>query len=218
MENKEFDYAKDNLEMRPLEHYLELYRAADPFEMAERTGVDYNPDTNEFHLHVLNKGYFVSYPDFEIRKEDESDTSYHSLLDFHKTKIFVLGFLVECRMVQAAGNYVTYRDIPNGELYFRQFQGRCIFRLQFGYGFKLDKFRAGMEQMGGTPVKMGDVAYSFEIMDGLSMIFIFWVGDEEFQPSAQILFSDNFASVFKAEDLAVAGDISIGNLKAITGK
>ena len=75
-----------------------------------------------------------------------------------------------------------------------------------------------MEQMGGTPVKMGDVAYSFEIMDGLSMIFIFWEGDEEFQPSAQILFSDNFASVFKAEDLAVAGDISIGNLKAITGK
>lgn len=216
MENKEFDYAKDNLETRPFEHYLELYKAADPFEIAERTGVSYNPDTNEFHLHVMNKGYFVSYPDFNIRKEDESDTTYHSLIDFHKTKIFVLRFLVECRMAPAAGNYVTYRDIPNGELYFRQFQGRCIFRLQFGYGYKLDKFRAGMEMLGGKPMKMGDVAYSFEFMDGLFMVFIFWEGDEEFQPSAQILFSDNFASVFMAEDLAVAGDISIGNLKAIT--
>lgn len=216
MENKEFDYAKDNLEMRPLEHYLELYREADPFEIAERTGVVYNPDTNEFFMHVMNKGYFISYPDFNIRKEDESDTSYHTLLDFHKTKIFVLRFLVECRMVPTAGNFVTYRDIPNGELYFRQFQGRCIFRLQFGFGYKLDKFRAGMEALGGKPVKMGDVAYSFEFMDGLSMIFIFWEGDEEFQPSAQILFSDNFASVFMAEDLAVAGDISIGNLKAVT--
>lgn len=216
MENKEFDYAKDNLEMRPLEHYLELYRKTDPFEIAERTGVAYNPDTNEFYLRVMNKGYFISYPAFDIRKEDESDTSYHVLLEFHKTKIFVLRYLVECRMVPASGSYVTYRDIPDGELYFRQFQGRCIFRLQFGFGYKLDKFRAGMEMLGGKPVNMGDVAYSFELMDGLSMIFIFWEGDEEFQPSAQILFSDNFAAVFKAEDLAVAGDISIGALKEIT--
>ena len=216
MENKEFDYAKDNLEMRPLEHYLELYKEADPFEIAERTGVAYNADTNEFYLHVMNKGYFISYPAFDIRKEDESDDSYHVLLDFHKTKIFVLRYLVECRMTPSAGNYVTYRDIPNGELYFRQFQGRCIFRLQFGFGYKLDKFRAGMEMLGGKPVDMGDVAYSFEFMDGLSMVFIFWEGDEEFQPSAQILFSDNFATVFKAEDLAVAGDISIGTLKTIT--
>lgn len=216
MENKEFDYAKDNLEMRPLEHYLELYKKADPFEIAERTGVSYNPDTNEFFLRVMNKGYFISYPTFDIRKEDESDDSYHVLLEFHKTKIFVLRYLAECRMVPSSGGYVTYRDIPDGELYFRQFQGRCIFRLQFGFGYKLDKFRAGMEMLGGKPVDMGDVAYSFEFMNGLSMVFIFWEGDEEFQPSAQILFSDNFAAVFKAEDLAVAGDISIGTLKTIT--
>ncbi|MDO5409323.1 MAG: DUF3786 domain-containing protein [Lachnospiraceae bacterium] len=215
MENKEFDYAKDNLEMRPLEHYLELYKAADPAEMAARTGTAYNADTKEFYLHVMGKGYYVSHPDFNIRKEKEEDASYHALLDFHKTKIFVLRFLTECQMAPASGKYVTYRDIPDGELYFRQFQGRCIFRLQFGFGYKLDKFRAGMEMLGGKSVKMGDVAYSFEFMDGLSMIFIFWEGDDEFQPSAQILFSDNFATVFKAEDLAVAGDISIGNLKAI---
>lgn len=201
--------------MRPLEHYLELYKNADPFAMAERTQTAYNPDTNEFHLHLMGKGYYVSYPDFKIRKEDEGDESYHALIDFHKTKIFVLRFLTECTMAPAQGNYVTYRDIPDGELYFRQFQGRCIFRLQFGFGYKLDKFKAAMEKIGGQPVKMGDVAYAFDFMDGLQMVFIFWEGDEEFQPSAQILFSDNFGVVFKAEDLAVAGDISIGNLKAI---
>lgn len=216
MENKEFDYAKDNLEMRPLEHYMELYRSADPVEMAERTGVSYNKETKEFHIQMMNKGYYISHPDFEIRKEDETDTSYHVLLDFHKTKIFILRYLTECRYTPAIGKYITYRDIPDGELYFRQFQGRCIFRLQFGFGFKLDKFKKGMEMLGGKPMTMGDVSYAFEFLQGFTMVFIFWEGDEEFQPSAQILFSDNFASAFKAEDLAVAGDISIGNLKAIT--
>ena len=31
MESKEFDYAKDNLEMRPLEHYLDAYKACELF-------------------------------------------------------------------------------------------------------------------------------------------------------------------------------------------
>ncbi|MEG2633391.1 MAG: DUF3786 domain-containing protein, partial [Oscillospiraceae bacterium] len=38
---------------------------------------------------------------------------------------------------------------------------------------------------------------------------------EEFMPSAQILFSDNFALAFTAEDMAVVGDISIGALGKI---
>ena len=73
-----------------------------------------------------------------------------------------------------------------------------------------------MEKMGATPVKMGDIAYSFEVLDGFSMIFILWEGDDEFEPSAQILFSDNFPVAFRAEDLAVAGDISITNLKGLS--
>ena len=40
-----------------------------------------------------------------------------------------------------------------------------------------------------------------------------WAGDEEFPPSSQILFSDNFPLSFEAEDLAVVGDIAIGTLK-----
>lgn len=215
MEDMEFDYAKDNLEMRPFEHYMELYREADPAEICARTGLRFDEETKEFYIRVMNKGYFISHPDFAIRKEDEGDHSYHSLLEFHKTRIFVLRFMIESKMMPSSGKYVTYRDIPNGDLYFRQFQGRCIFRLKFGYGFKLDKFEEGMKQMGGTPVKMGDVAYAFDILEGLSMIFILWEGDDEFEPSAQILFSDNFGTVFKAEDLAVAGDIAIGNLKAL---
>ena len=44
-------------------------------------------------------------------------------------------------------------------------------------------------------------------------IFI-WEGDEEFPPSAQILYSDNFAEGFTAEDRAVAADILIAAIKA----
>ena len=60
-----------------------------------------------------------------------------------------------------------------------------------------------------------DVSYEFEFINDYYVRFILWAGDEEFPPSAQILFSDNFPLSFEAEDLAVVGDIYIGTLKKI---
>ena len=41
-----------------------------------------------------------------------------------------------------------------------------------------------------------------------------WEGDDEFQPNAQVLYSDNFADGFAAEDRVVAGDILISTIKS----
>ena len=80
--------------------------------------------------------------------------------------------------------------MPWGEVYLRQFDGRCIKRLAFSYGNRLGDFPEYKIQM------------------------ILWEGDEEFPPSSQILFSDNFPVSFQAEDMAVMGDVIIGSLKA----
>ena len=45
------------------------------------------------------------------------------------------------------------------------------------------------------------------------MRLIVWAGDDEFPPSAQMLFSDNFPNAFNAEDRAVIGDLLIHELK-----
>ena len=51
-------------------------------------------------------------------------------------------------------------------------------------------------------------------MPGLSIRFAVWNADDEFPPSSQILFSDNFQYAFSAEDLAYAGDIFIMVVKS----
>ena len=45
------------------------------------------------------------------------------------------------------------------------------------------------------------------------MQILLWAGDEEFAPSAQVLYSDNFAEAFAAEDRVVAGDILISAVR-----
>ncbi|MBQ4046573.1 MAG: DUF3786 domain-containing protein, partial [Lachnospiraceae bacterium] len=128
---------------------------------------------------------------------------------------YVMRYLTESRFAPDHGQTVTFRDIKNGELYFKPFQGRCLMRLKYGFGFKIDKFEKGMQRMGGKKVKYGDAGYEFEFLPGLKMTFILWEGDDEFEPNSQILFSDNFGTVLATEDCVVAGDISITSLKGL---
>ena len=105
--------------------------------------------------------------------------------------------------------------MPWGRHYNDVFQGRCVKRLAFTFGFKLDVFAKVMESIGGEKLSVGDAGYEFAFLDNFKLQFIIWEGDEEFPPSAQILFSGNFASAFMGEDMAAVGDISIGTLKTL---
>ena len=84
----------------------------------------------------------------------------------------------------------------------------------FTYGNRLKDFKGIMEHIHAVPVDHGDIAYQVEIFPGYQIQMILWEGDDEFPPSSQILFSDNFPVSFAAEDMAVMGDVIIGSLKA----
>lgn len=212
----DFPYEKDNKERIPLEHYLSEYRNIDPKEAAERCGVEYDEEKQQFHIRLMGFRYLVDFPEFAVHKEDENEEGAFLLLDMVPAKIIVLRFLISAQVVKSSGKYLTYREVPWGEVYFRQFEGRCLMRLKFGFGFKLDKFAEGMEKIPGVEkLSLGDVSYEFEFINGLHVRFILWAGDEEFPPSSQILFEDNFPYAYQAEDLAVVGDISISTLKAL---
>ena len=212
----DFPYEKDNKERIPLEHYLSEYRNIDPKEAAERCGVEYDEEKQQFHIRLMGFRYLVDFPEFAVHKEDENEEGAFLLLDMVPAKIIVLRFLISAQVVKSSGKYLTYREVPWGEVYFRQFEGRCLMRLKFGFGFKLDKFAEGMEKiLGVKKLSLGDVSYEFEFINGLHVRFILWAGDEEFPPSSQILFEDNFPYAYQAEDLAVVGDISISTLKAL---
>ena len=212
----DFPYEKDNKERIPLEHYLSEYRNIDPKEAAERCGVEYDEEKQQFHIRLMGFRYLVDFPAFAVHKEDENEEGAFLLLDMVPAKIIVLRFLISAQVVKSSGKYLTYREVPWGEVYFRQFEGRCLMRLKFGFGFKLDKFAEGMEKIPGVKkLSLGDVSYEFEFINGLHVRFILWAGDEEFPPSSQILFEDNFPYAYQAEDLAVVGDISISTLKAL---
>ena len=213
----EFPYEKDSKERLPYEHYLKVYQGLKPEDISGRTGIAYDSDTSSFMLRLMGVTYRISWPDYEVRHLDREDLGYYPLENAANARILVLRYLTEGASAPATGKFLTYREVPWGEVYFKQFQGRCIFRLAYGFGNKLPKFREVMEKIGATAVSHGDAGFECEFMNGLYLQFLLWEGDEEFPPSAQILFSDNFPVAFvQGEDMAVVGDVSIGALKALS--
>ena len=196
----------NNKEGKPLEHYLALYQSTDPAEMALRTGLPWDGDAGTFTVTLLGKEYTVSYPGCTV-------VGPAPLTDAER--ILLLRYLLEGRGVSPTGQYLTYRDFPWGDVYLQQFTGRCIKRFAFSYGFKPERLNRIMEQMPAKRLSRSDCGWEVELMPGLGVQFLLWVGDDEFPPNAQILFSDNFRYAFTAEDLANIGDIILDRMKRI---
>lgn len=206
-------YGKDSKERLPWEHYLSQYQESDPKEIAARLGISYDEEQKYFTLKFLGTVYQISWPDFQVTHEAD-DMGFYPLETMTYARTLTIRFLLNGAKASGTGKFKTYREMPWGEVYLRQFDGRCIKRLAFSYGNRIKDFQAIMEHMHCVPVKHGDIAYQLEIFPDYLVQMILWEGDDEFPPSSQILFSDNFPISFQAEDMAVMGDVIIGSLKS----
>lgn len=210
----EFQYAKDNMERMPYEFYMEHYQQADPVEISTRLGMPYDFEKKEFTVLFMNVVYHISYPDFTVMHEG-TEKYFYPLEEDVYAKILVLRYLLYASMFSHNGDFRAYRELPSGDLYNRQFQGRCIFRLNRKYGNRLEIMEKIMRHLDAVSVKSSDRGYELEVFENLYIRFLFWEGDEEFPPSSQILFSSNFPAAFGAYDLAEVVEICINTFEAI---
>lgn len=209
-------YRRDSKEALPYEHYLKAYEKMDPVDIEKRTGIPFNCETSSFSLRLMGVNYQITHPGFQVNHIGSEEIGWYPLEERANAKILVLRFLNEAVMAPSSGKFLTYREIPWGEVYYKQFNGRCISRLAFGFGDKLKTFANIMKKIGAKELESGDVSFELEFMNDLKLRLILWEGDEEFPPSAQILFSDNFPIAFnQGEDMAVVGDVTIDMLKAL---
>lgn len=200
---------ENNKEMVPFEHYLEKYRLLDPAEAAVRTGVNFDPEAGRFQMRLLYRDYRLYWPEYRIECDDADALALKSI----PAQIYLLRFLLEGCASSGSGSFLTYREMPWGDVYLTPFTGRCLTRAAFTFGTRLNAFKGAIEKMPAIPIQYGDAACQIEVMPGYEVRLIVWEGDDEFPPNSQILFSDNFPKAFSAEDRTVTGDLVITELK-----
>ena len=198
---------ENNKEEVPFSYYENLFQNMDAADATARLK-DIQWDGKEFYVNLLGRTFAISHPKYALRATDGGQ------LPPLPTQTFLLRYLLEGRSVTSQGTWLTFREMPWGELYSKPYTGRVLTRAAFTFGTRIQAFRAACEKMGAIPLPHGDAGFQFDFIGGYRMQILVWEGDEEFPPNAQVLYSDNFSAGFAAEDRVVAGDILISTIKA----
>ncbi len=191
----------------PFAYYEEKFRALSPADVTARLS-DVAWDGEAFRVRLLGRDFLISHPNYAIRACDGG------AVPPLPTQTFLLRYLLESRDVAWSGGWKTFREMPWGEMYIKPYTGRVLTRAAYSFGTRVAAFRAACEKMGAIALPHGDAGFQFDLIGGYRMQLMVWEGDDEFPPNAQVIYSDNFAEGFAAEDRVVAGDILISTVKS----
>lgn len=75
-------------------------------------------------------------------------------------------------------------------------------------------FRAACEALGGKPFPTGDISYTFDVFEGLTILLKFWFGDEDFPPAIHWLWDENATMYLKYETMHYALGLLQSRIKA----
>lgn len=200
---------KNNKEEVPFRHYLQRFQQMDPEDTVRHLEIPF--DGNAFAVRFLNQTYMITWPDYTISCDDSGAYALVKL----PAQTFLLRYLLEGKHLPAAGTWKTFRQLPWGEVYIQPFNGRCIRRSAFTFGRELKKFADASRKLGGAEIHQGDAGFEFTIVQDYRIRLSVWEAAEEFAPNAQILFSDNFAAGFLADESVAAAELLIGAICAV---
>jgi len=191
-----------------IDDYKEALRIAresivkrDLLDMAEKAGGRFEERGEE---KIVRFNFFTDPCVLKVRGEDvsiEADVEGKeiSLTD----QVLIAHYLLGASGEKETGEWITFRDIPDGHFYYDAFlkRARDPFLKTFGNNPQLYEKVAPI--IGGVAIEgVGDVAFDFRVFPKITVRIILWKGDDEFPPEASILFDSNIQSYLPVEDIA----------------
>lgn len=196
-------------EEAPFAFYKERFTASDPAEISARLGLPF--ENGGFSVTLLGTTYRISHPDCVFTADREDALGVTSLT----VQVLLLRLLLLGKPAPETEDFKSFSELPWGEVYQKPFSGRILNRAAFTFGTRLDDFRRAAEKLGGKPISQGDAAYEFRFTENYRLRLILWEADDEFPPSAQLLYSANFPLGFSADDRVIAAETLLNSLKQL---
>lgn len=151
-------------------------------------------------LSFLNQEVEIAWPDlsFRARGADEPLPIQQEILLLH----YLIG---ACRSEGrgAAGEWISFQEIPDGRFYMDAFERRAKIPLVRTFGGSPELLsKLATESLGAVPSDQGDYSVVVKALPMVPIALILWRGDEEFPPEGNILFDRSITSYLSAEDVA----------------
>jgi len=184
----------DPAEIDPL--LWENLQEADPEKICVNAQIRYDSEAKGYIFSLLN-GKFLCVP--HKQTIEVLHPLPHQKLNF-EFYLVVLHYLLEAQNVPLSAKWISEKDIPGGQMFFRgphKFPTEPLLEL---FGDRPEIFQAAAESLGGSQVEMGDLGYRLWAFPRIPLLFVFWKGDEEFEPALHIRFNSTINSQLESLD------------------
>ncbi len=181
--------------------------SADVRDRCEQSGAVWLPEVEAIELTLLNRTYRIHHPTFEVVHAESQDEA--STVD----KILILHYLETASGIPLSGKWITFGEVPGGEIYLPVFNARSIDRLVRAFSGREEGLVDAARAIGGTELDMGDVSVLVPALPRVPVAVTLWRGDEEFSPSGSLLFDASVTSYLPMEDMVVLAGMVASQLK-----
>ena len=175
----------------------EALRQADPEQITRKANVEYDPDGNIYVVPFFNTVILCS-------PEAEEIEVLGQLEDFSRDfqlNLVTLHYLLGARDLPLSDNWVSEKDLPSGSLFFTGSHTLPLDSLADTFNVRPELLDAAARVIGAQKANLGDLSYQFRILPRIPILLIFWIGDEEFEPSMHLLFDSTITAHLASLDL-----------------
>lgn len=110
------------------------------------------------------------------------------------------------------GKWVSFSDLLDGRTYAQAFQGYAGDKLSRAFGNQIEPFRQSCLAAGGQSAEFGDAAFTFSPLPRVPLLVTYWLGEDEFPPSAKILFDSSARSYLPIDVCAILGSMLVSRI------
>ncbi len=168
--------------------FFEELAQRSPTEICRRALCSYDTDKQFYRLTVWDVEYAV-YPLIQkIEPLNQPQGGKHAYLD-----IFITHYLLKTIEIVPHQQWVSEKDLPSGAAFFRGPHEVPTQLIAQRFSQDKDAFNACCQNLDGTPLKMADAAYRFQITARIPVAVLFWDADEDFPAEAKLLFDPTIA-------------------------
>ncbi len=127
--------------------------------------------------------------------------------------ILVLHYLLCDLPIHQTDELISFREMDSGMFYWEAFLSRSVRPLVKRIGNDLALLKRNLKRFDWGPVSLGNLGARIHAVGKVYVTLIYRLGDEEFPPSADLLFDAGIKRAYPTEDVAVlAGRICLSLL------
>ena len=191
-----YDYEWKRLQQRDFE------------KVARIRNVKYDKEKNQFIMKVFNREYILNCNDETIIGSNDNH------VPKAETGVMILNYLSFTENdMDRTNKWLSLKEIPNGGMmFYPAFYKSSIVNLIKAFGYDSAKLRICGENLGGKEIKMGDIAYEFQVFQKVFSRIVIWEGDDEIKPSATILFDSSVQYMMHVESIIGLGGYIINKV------